>query len=457
MPGRPPDPAFVPLVEMRDVTKRFPGVVANDHVSFDVRAGEVHTLFGENGAGKSTLMRVLYGLYRPDEGEIWSTASRSRSARPPARSNNGIGMIHQHFMLVDTLTVAENVALGSRHDTRTGQRSRARVGSHRRARREVRPQRRPAGPHLAAVGRRAAARRDRSRRCIAMSRCSSSTSRRPSWRPRKWATSSPSCARWPRTAGDWSSSRTRSPRSSNCRTGSPCSGMARSSVPCPPADASRSLLVEMMVGHQLATVAHQAKGVAGSERLVVTDLRVRGDRDTEVVRGCSFTAGSGEVVGDRRRRRQWTDASRRGDRRIARAVGGTIRLKDTEVAGRGPAAVRSAGLGYVPEERMRDGVVADFSVARTSCWWPTAALLHPVRFPANSSHPAALPGVGRRVRREDTEPGHPREQPLRRQHPEADHGARVVGPAAGPAGRPTDQGDRRVRIAVHPPAPHRAA
>ena len=130
----------------------------------------------------------------------------------------------------------------------------------------------------------------------------------------------------------------------------------------PAAEASRSLLVEMMVGHQLATVAHQAKGVAGSERLVVTDLRVRGDRDTEVVRGCSFTAGSGEVVGI-------AGVAGNGQRELAEAiagsrppVGGTIRLNDTEVAGRGPSAVRSAGLGYVPEERMRDGVVADFSV-----------------------------------------------------------------------------------------------
>ena len=99
---------------MTGITKRFPGVVANDHVDFDVRRGEIHTLFGENGAGKSTLMRVLYGLYRPDEGEIKMNGERITIASPADAIRQGIGMIHQHFMLVDTLTVAENVALGEK-------------------------------------------------------------------------------------------------------------------------------------------------------------------------------------------------------------------------------------------------------------------------------------------------------------------------------------------------------
>ncbi len=97
---------------MSGITKTFPGVVANDHIDFDVRAGEVHTLFGENGAGKSTLMRVLYGLYRPDAGEIRIRGEKVSISSPAEAIHRGIGMIHQHFMLVNTLTVAENVALG---------------------------------------------------------------------------------------------------------------------------------------------------------------------------------------------------------------------------------------------------------------------------------------------------------------------------------------------------------
>ena len=94
------------------ITKRFPGVLANDRVDFDVRAGEIHALLGENGAGKSTLMRQLYGLYKPDEGEIRLNGQRVEIRSPSDALAQGIGMIHQHFMLVPTLTVTENIALG---------------------------------------------------------------------------------------------------------------------------------------------------------------------------------------------------------------------------------------------------------------------------------------------------------------------------------------------------------
>ena len=99
-------------LEMRNIVKRFPGVVACDHVTFDIRAGEVHALLGENGAGKSTLMKILYGLYQPTEGEIYLDGRPVHIGSPTDAINLGIGMIHQHFMLVDTLTVRENVALG---------------------------------------------------------------------------------------------------------------------------------------------------------------------------------------------------------------------------------------------------------------------------------------------------------------------------------------------------------
>ncbi len=102
----------IQTLEMKGITKRFPGVLANDRVDFDVHAGEVHALLGENGAGKSTLMKILYGMYHPDEGEILINKKPVAITSPTVSIGLGIGMIHQHFMLVQTLTVTENVALG---------------------------------------------------------------------------------------------------------------------------------------------------------------------------------------------------------------------------------------------------------------------------------------------------------------------------------------------------------
>src|SRR5437764_13756305 len=101
------------VLELRGITKRFPGVVANDSVDFDLRRGEVHALLGENGAGKSTLMNVLYGLYHPDEGEILIKGQPARFHSPKDAIGRGIGMVHQHFMLIPVMTVAENIILAN--------------------------------------------------------------------------------------------------------------------------------------------------------------------------------------------------------------------------------------------------------------------------------------------------------------------------------------------------------
>jgi general nucleoside transport system ATP-binding protein len=101
------------VLEMRGIRKEFPGVVANDDVSLDVRRGEVHALLGENGAGKSTLMNILYGLYRPDAGEILVSGKPVSFSSASDAIAAGIGMVHQHFMLIPVMTVAENVVLGS--------------------------------------------------------------------------------------------------------------------------------------------------------------------------------------------------------------------------------------------------------------------------------------------------------------------------------------------------------
>ena len=101
-----------PAVRVRGITKRFPGVVANDGVDFEAGEGEVHALLGENGAGKTTLSKILTGLYRPDEGEIELHGRPVQFDSPRDALDAGVSMVHQHFRLVEAFTVAENVVLG---------------------------------------------------------------------------------------------------------------------------------------------------------------------------------------------------------------------------------------------------------------------------------------------------------------------------------------------------------
>ena len=100
------------VLEMRGITKRYPGVLANDRIDLDVRAGEIHALLGENGAGKSTLMNILYGLAVPDQGEILLDGTPVEISGPHEAISRGISMVHQHFMLVPVLSIAENILLG---------------------------------------------------------------------------------------------------------------------------------------------------------------------------------------------------------------------------------------------------------------------------------------------------------------------------------------------------------
>ncbi len=110
---------MTPVLEFKNITKIFPGVIANDHISFTLQKGEILALLGENGAGKTTLMNVLYGLYQPDEGEIFIEGNQVSFHSPSDAISKGIGMVHQHFMLVPVFNVAENVMLGQ-EDVKAG-------------------------------------------------------------------------------------------------------------------------------------------------------------------------------------------------------------------------------------------------------------------------------------------------------------------------------------------------
>ena len=99
-------------VEMLHITKRFPGIIANDDITLQLKKGEIHALLGENGAGKSTLMSVLFGLYTPEEGEIRINGKNAKIKNPNDANDLGIGMVHQHFKLVECFTVLDNIIMG---------------------------------------------------------------------------------------------------------------------------------------------------------------------------------------------------------------------------------------------------------------------------------------------------------------------------------------------------------
>jgi len=350
------------LLEMRGITKRFPGVVADDRVDFDVRPGEVHTLFGENGAGKSTLMRVLYGLYKADEGEIRLNGRPVAIASPADAIAHGIGMIHQHFMLVNTLTVAENVALGLRSSR--GPLTDLRVVTARirelsaRYKLEVDPD--------AVIWQLSVGERQRVEIIKALFRNVSLL-----------ILDEPTAVLTPQEVDDlfavlrqmvedgrglvFISHKIRevlalSDRITVLRAG-------RNVGTVLPRDVTPHELAEMMVGHELPSEEPPPATSAGEARLAVSDLHVMGDRGTEAVRGLGFEVRSGEIVAI-------AGVSGNGQRELAEAIaglrpstGGSIRLDGVELARRGPAEVRKAGLGFVPEERMRDGIVPGFTVA----------------------------------------------------------------------------------------------
>jgi ABC-type uncharacterized transport system ATPase subunit len=355
----PADPA---LIAMRGITRRFPGVLANDHVDFDVAPGEIHALFGENGAGKSTLMRILYGLYRPDDGEIRLRGDQVAITSPAVAIQQGIGMIHQHFMLVQTLTVAENVALGLR-SSRGPLTELGRVSARIRELSETYGLKVDPGAYIwqLSVG-------ERQRVEIIKALYRDIT---------LLVLDEPTAVLTPTEVRDLFAVLTRlvrdglslvfishkvsevlelSDRITVLRGG-------RKIATIRGADATMGELAEMMVGHQVPQIEVPPAVQQGPVGLAVSDLRVTGDRGAEAVRGLSLRVHSGEIVGI-------AGVSGNGQRELAEAIAGLrqpssgrVEIGGTDVTGRHPRAVRRSGLAYVPEERMRDAVIADFTVA----------------------------------------------------------------------------------------------
>ncbi|HET7088527.1 MAG TPA: ABC transporter ATP-binding protein [Anaerolineae bacterium] len=349
-------------VEMRGIVKRFPGVIANAGVTFDASAGEVHALLGENGAGKSTLMRQLYGLYQPDEGEILIDG-RPHVFRSPADAiRAGIGMIHQHFMLVPTLTVAENVALGLR-SSREPLLDLDKVSARIRALAQAYGLK--VDPN-ATIWQLAVGEQQRVEIVKALYRGASLI-----------ILDEPTAVLTPQEVDDLFVTLRRmaaeghalifishklhevmsiSDRVTVLRDGRVVGAHHTRSV-------TGSQLAQMMVGRELKPLAAAAReSRAGDVRLKVESLRAQGDRGTEMLRGVGLEVRAGEIVGV-------AGVSGNGQRELAeclvglrRPTTGRVYLDDRDITEASAQARMAAGQAYIPEERMRDGVIRDFTV-----------------------------------------------------------------------------------------------
>ena len=349
-------------MEMRGITKRFPGVLANDHVNFDVRSGEVHALLGENGAGKSTLMKILYGLYQPNQGEIWLDGQKATIASPSDAIRLGIGMIHQHFMLVPSLTVAENVALGL--PSTRGFLTDLDVVSAR-----IHELAKVYGLQVdpnSYVWQLSVGQQQRIEIIKALYRGAALL-----------ILDEPTAVLTPLEVDDLFVTLNQmakdghamifishklhevlsiSDRITVLRDGRVVGTTSTGAI-------TKGELANLMVGRAFGLKTERQAVELGDERLVLRDLCAMSDRGTEALRGVDLEIRAGEILG-------MAGVSGNGQRELAEvitglrpATRGQVRLDSTNVTGNSPAELIEYGLSYIPEERMRDGMIKEFTVS----------------------------------------------------------------------------------------------
>lgn len=352
------------IEEMRmiGIVKRFPGVLANDHVDFDVKAGEIHALLGENGAGKSTLMRQLYGLYKPDEGKILINGVEKTFNSPQDAIDAGIGMIHQHFMLVPSLTVVENVALGLKS-------SRGPLLDLDKVEKRIKLLCQQYGLKIdprAYVWQLAVGEQQRVEIIKALYRGAALL-----------ILDEPTAVLTPQEVDDLFRTFEQMARDGHAlifishKLHEVLAISQRITVlrdgrvvgTRPTQGATKTELAQMMVGRPIILQYDLPPAKRGDPRLVIENLVVRGDRGEDALRGVSLTVHSGEILG-------LAGVSGNGQRELAEALAGLrpvrqgrILLNGRDVTHANPAARIEAGQSYIPEERMREGAIKDFSVA----------------------------------------------------------------------------------------------
>jgi general nucleoside transport system ATP-binding protein len=351
-----------PVLEVRDITKRFPGVLANDRVSFTLEPGEIHAFLGENGAGKSTLMNILYGLYAPDEGQIFVNGRQVAINGPNDAIRLGLGMVHQHFMLVPTLTVAENVMLGT--EITSGllldeRKANARVRElSEQYGLEVTPE---ALVHDLPVGV-----QQRAEIIKALYRGADIL-----------ILDEPTAVLTPQEADDlFDVMRTLKQQGKSIifishklrevlAIADRITVLRRGRVvgSADPKTATEESLASMMVGRDVVLTVPKGEAHPGAAVLDIQNLTVLDDRKLTAVNGLSLNVRAGEVLGI-------AGVQGNGQTELVEAItglrpveGGHVRLLGQEVTGATPRRVLEAGVAHVPEDRHRHGLVLSYPIA----------------------------------------------------------------------------------------------
>ncbi|MGH3110516.1 MAG: ABC transporter ATP-binding protein [Gaiellaceae bacterium] len=351
------------VLELRGITKQFPGVLANDHVDLDLRNGEVHALLGENGAGKSTLMSILYGLYHPDEGEIFIQGEHVRIDSPKEAIERGIGMVHQHFMLIPVMTVAENIVLAT-EPTKGGvildfAAARSRV-------QEIAAQFNFAIDPDARIENISVGQQQRVEILKALYR-----------RADILILDEPTAVLTPQEAQELFGilkNLTReglsiifishklnevleiADRITVLRRGKKIETL-------PAAGATEEGLAKLMVGREVLLRVDKSPAQPSEPLLEVEDLRVLDDRELDAVRGVSFEVRAGEIVGiagvDGNGQTELIEALT-GLRPVA---SGEFRVGERRLTGASTHRILDAGIGHIPEDRQKRGLVLEFTLA----------------------------------------------------------------------------------------------